>query len=91
MLRWSSAAVATRREGHRSPTFRLMSGHGTEQPVCLAVDPVGEVQDIGAAVEFPPQRTSGHSAPGQSTAAASSRPTTIAARMHSFRVMRLLM
>src|SRR5262249_38558136 len=30
--------------------FRLMSGYGTEQPVCLAVDPVGEVQDIGAAV-----------------------------------------
>src|SRR6516164_7719903 len=29
--------------------FRLMSGYGTEQPVCLAVDPVGEVQDIGAA------------------------------------------
>src|SRR5262245_66379537 len=27
-----------------------MSGYGTEQPVCLAVDPVGEVQDIGAAV-----------------------------------------
>src|SRR6516162_7190308 len=30
--------------------FRLMSGYGTEQPVCLAVDPVEEVQDIGAAV-----------------------------------------
>src|SRR5262252_6596905 len=30
--------------------FRLMSGYGTEQPVRLAVDPVGEVQDIGAAV-----------------------------------------
>src|SRR5215831_5839874 len=30
--------------------FRLTSGYGTEQPVCLAVDPVGEVQDIGAAV-----------------------------------------
>src|SRR5262245_59384372 len=27
-----------------------MSVYGTEQPVCLAVDPVGEVQDIGAAV-----------------------------------------
>ena len=27
-----------------------MGGYGTEQPVCLAVDPVGEVQDIGAAV-----------------------------------------
>src|SRR6516164_10279449 len=27
-----------------------ISGYGTEQPVCLAVDPVGEVQDIGAAV-----------------------------------------
>src|SRR5262245_33475721 len=25
---------------------RLMSGYGTEQPVVLAVDPVGEVQDI---------------------------------------------
>src|SRR5262249_46570726 len=37
--------------------FRLMRGYGatmsvygTEQPVCLAVDPVGEVQDMGAAV-----------------------------------------
>src|SRR5262245_19235385 len=30
--------------------FRLISGYGTGQPVCLAVDPVGEVQDIGAAV-----------------------------------------
>src|SRR5262249_10497586 len=27
-----------------------MSGYGTEEPVCLAVDPVGEVQDNGAAV-----------------------------------------
>jgi hypothetical protein len=27
-----------------------MSGYGTEQPVCLAVDPVREVQDIGVAV-----------------------------------------
>src|SRR5215470_3533266 len=30
--------------------FHLMSGYGTEQPVILAVDPVEEVQDIGAAV-----------------------------------------
>src|SRR5262245_5600161 len=29
---------------------RTMSVYGTEQPVVLAVDPVGEVQDIGAAV-----------------------------------------
>src|SRR5215467_3384436 len=27
----------------------IINGYGTEQPVCLAVDPVGEVQDIGAA------------------------------------------
>src|SRR5215469_12190918 len=27
-----------------------MGGYSTEQPVFLAVDPVGEVQDIGAAV-----------------------------------------
>src|SRR5215831_10952331 len=27
-----------------------MGGYGTEQPIVLAVDPVGEVQDIGAAV-----------------------------------------
>src|SRR5262249_11729680 len=31
----------------------FVSGYGTEQPVCLAVDPVGEVQDIGAAVVDP--------------------------------------
>src|SRR5262249_57796181 len=30
--------------------FRLVSGYGTERPVCLVIDPVGEVQDIGAAV-----------------------------------------
>src|SRR5262249_60848008 len=36
--------------GCRDQRFRLMSGYGTEQPICLAVDPVGEVQDIRAAV-----------------------------------------
>src|SRR5262245_56800327 len=46
------------RSAYSGCRFRLMSGYGTitmsvygtEQPVCLAVDPVGEVQDIGAAV-----------------------------------------
>ena len=28
----------------------MSSGYGTEQPVVLAVDPVGEVQDIGTAI-----------------------------------------
>jgi len=49
-------SISSAYSGCRTSAFRLMSGYGTEQPVCLAVDPVGEVQDIGAAL-LPPTRS----------------------------------
>src|SRR4029077_3420003 len=36
--------------GRPAPSADLMAGYGTEQPVHLAVDAVGEVEDIGTAV-----------------------------------------